>query len=176
METILQVWQSWFVFPPARGGPLTNRKENCKFHIIHSIWPWPKLAKVFRFTERLAEWFCDSCKLCVTGVPPKPRIKEACGRAIGTKSRVLQQEVCFRHSCPPPEPELLLSLLREGETLVREGGSVQCWRTRNSYLWLVRMLVIYPCFIIYIYIYIFIYIYIYIYTSSQRPSLLSLAV
>ena len=60
--------------------------------------------------------------------------------AVGAKSRVFQRELRRLHSCPPPGPELPFSFWGEGETLVREGGFVQCWRTRNSYLWLVRTL------------------------------------
>ena len=154
METILQVRQTCLVLPPGRGGSLIDRKQNCKSHIIHSIWPCPKLAILFRLTERIVELLGDSCRFCVTRVAPqscspKPRTKEACGRAIGTKSRVLHQDIRFLHCCPPPGPELLFPLCGEGETLVREGGLVQCWRTRNSYLWLVRMLLIYPYVFIY---------------------------
>ena len=55
------------------------------------------------------------------------------------------------HSCPPLGPELSLFPFGEGSALVREGGFVQCQRAPNSYLWLVRMLLIHP-YLIYIYI------------------------
>ena len=41
---------------------------------------------------------------------------------MGTKSRVLQQEIRFLHCRPPPGPELSFPLWGEDETLVREGA------------------------------------------------------
>ena len=47
---------------------------------------------------------------------------EAYGRAMGTKSRVLQRETRFLHCCPPPVPELSFPLWGEEGAPVREGG------------------------------------------------------
>ena len=51
--------------------------------------------------------------------------------------------------CPPPGPELHFHVGGRG-ALVREGGFAQCYRSRNSYLWLVRMLLIYPYLHLYV--------------------------
>jgi len=52
----------------------------------------------------------------------KPRRKEACGRAIGTKSRVLLQAICFLHCCPPPGPELSFPFWGRGKLWFGRGA------------------------------------------------------
>ena len=83
-------------------------------------------------------------------LPPRQRIKDASCRyeEYGPPAR----DSLFA-LLPPSRARASLFLLGKGEALVREGGFVQCWRTRNSYLWLVRMLLIHHYFY-YIYIYI----------------------